>query len=83
MDDSYWTSFGLELTLLAFIVSLVFLMRYRHVTYQRRNKKQIDEMFHNVMAQHGIENVEIRQDRTTLGSRRKAGKRPFESPRVS
>jgi hypothetical protein len=63
MDDSFWSRFGLELILLTFIVLLAFAMCHAHVTYQRRNKKHIDKEFRKAMAQHGIENVEILQDR--------------------
>jgi hypothetical protein len=82
MDNSLWSRLGLELTLLTFIVFLSLVMCHAHLTYQRRNKKRIDEDFRKTIAQHGIKNVEIKQDYTVLGSRRKGGKRPFDVHRV-
>jgi catechol-2,3-dioxygenase len=82
MDDSFWSRFGLELILMTFSIFFCYAMYHTHVTYQRRNKKRIDEAFRKAMAQHGIENVEIQQDHTTLGARRKGGKRPFDVHRI-
>ena len=82
MGDSFWSRFGLELILMTFSVLFCYAMYHTHVTYQRRNKKQIDEAFRKAMAQHGIENVEIRQDHTMLGARGKVGKRLFDVHRI-
>lgn len=82
MGDSFWSRFGLELTLMTFSVFFCYVMYHTHATYQRRNKKKIDEAFRNAMAQHGIENVEIRQDHTRLGALGKIGKKQFDVHRI-
>ena len=82
MGDSFSSRFGLELILTTFSVFFCYAMYHTHVTYQRRNKKQIDEAFRKAKAQHGIEHAEVRQDHTTLGARGRVGKRPFDVHRI-
>lgn len=62
MVNSLWSRFGLELTLVTFIVFLGLVMCRAHLTYQRVNKKRIDEEFRQTMAQHGIKNVQIKRN---------------------
>ncbi|WP_159811739.1 hypothetical protein [Pseudomonas sp. 18058] len=82
MVNSLWSRFGLELTLVTFIVFFGLVMCRAHLTYQRGNKKRIDEEFRQTMAQHCIKNVQIKQEHTVLGARRRGGKRPFDVHRI-
>ena len=76
--NGYW----LELGMVVFIALFCLGLYQEHVAHRRRNKNIIDEAFRNAMVQHGIENVETRQERIHLGNRGGIANRPFEVHRI-
>lgn len=75
------SDFELFAITIVFSWALGFAIYHYHRQWQRNNRKKIDQAYEITLASHCIADVQIVQDRTTLGTKRE-GKKPFEVYRI-